>query len=555
MVGLPLAFDGFVFDLGVGNGLAGGQHFQRFTSPGALFKSLGLDGGGLDADVLDELALDLDGLGFLDLVLADLGADGHPLDGEAGLAGLVLDDVLAGHGLHGLGDHGNGAEGLVGEDLGDGVGGSGDDPGLGAMLELLLVPGLVLAGDALARFLNHVGVGRVAGLGHDALFGGLEVSGIFVVEVAAKAAGPGLEQLRGGNFDTFAVEEDKGVLVAEEDVVDVVDVPHDFHDDASLGVGDFLDLVVVDLDLFGAAFEVHLDHDFGGLTLHAQFNLTGEDLDNLFLGTLSQDGDGELVGAVLEEQVPAVVQLVVVGHVVEGGDVLGFDAARGGDLVAGVLLQQGVAHIVPHGHGENVPEGHGDADVFDAVLAASDFGDDLGFFAGPLDLSGELQSGLGGVARFFFPHLSEEDVLDDVSGLVEHTRTGDVLRELDGSLDFVDGSGLVAGEFANVGQLAALLFHLLATLEFGGPLDGFLLLLGLDHGAFQVDPFLLAVFETVLDFASQDEVQSFFNQLVGGPATSKSKKMEFSSNQGLYKMSTYRLLTRGTSALETNLTS
>jgi len=183
---LPLAFDGFVFDLGEGNGLAGGQHFQSFASPGALFKSLGLDGRRLDADVLDELALDLDGLGFLDLVLADLGADGHPLDGEAGLAVFVLDDVLAGHGLHGLGDHGNLAEGLVGEDLGDGVGGSGDDPGLGALLAFLLVPGLVLAGDALARFLNHVGVGRVAGFGHDAPFGGLEVSGVFVVEVAAR---------------------------------------------------------------------------------------------------------------------------------------------------------------------------------------------------------------------------------------------------------------------------------------------------------------------------------------------------------------------------------
>ena len=54
MIGKPLADHGLVLHVGVGDGLADGQHVQSFTSQSALFKGLGGDGRTGQADVLDQ---------------------------------------------------------------------------------------------------------------------------------------------------------------------------------------------------------------------------------------------------------------------------------------------------------------------------------------------------------------------------------------------------------------------------------------------------------------------------------------------------------------------
>ena len=96
--------------------------------------------------------MNLDRPGLFSLVLVDLGADLDLLDGDADLAGLVLslDQVLANDGLGALRGQ---------EDLGQALQRGGDHFLFNAFGLFLLVSGPVLAGDALARFLDHVGVG------------------------------------------------------------------------------------------------------------------------------------------------------------------------------------------------------------------------------------------------------------------------------------------------------------------------------------------------------------------------------------------------------------
>ena len=104
MVGLPLAFGRFIFDLREGNRLSEGRDFQSLSRPGTLFKLLSNLGIVVIADVLDTPHLDLDGFGFFRFELVDLGTDIDPLDGDAGLAVLLLDQVLTDHGLGQLKD-------------------------------------------------------------------------------------------------------------------------------------------------------------------------------------------------------------------------------------------------------------------------------------------------------------------------------------------------------------------------------------------------------------------------------------------------------------------
>lgn len=143
LVGLPLALDGFVFDLGEGVGLAIRGQFQSFTGTSALFKLLGEPGAGVVADVLDPPGLNLDGPGFLGFVLVDLGAHPQPLDGQAGLAGpgLLVDQVLEEHGLGDLG-------GLSSDNPGQFPKGSGNVFLPNTFRLLLLVPSLILSGDS-----------------------------------------------------------------------------------------------------------------------------------------------------------------------------------------------------------------------------------------------------------------------------------------------------------------------------------------------------------------------------------------------------------------------
>ena len=210
------------------------------------------------------------------------------------------------------------------------------------------LPGLVLAGDTLAGFLDHVGVGSKARPGHHALPGGLEVSSVLVVEVTAETASAGLEHLRGRDLNTLAIEENPEGFLGEVDQVDRVFVPLDLHDNLLARAflsNDLLDLSGTQSDFTGLAFNLKPELQTRGLGGHLEFGDTGQDLDFLLLtlDRLGQDSNGDLLSAVLEEQVVAVIQFVAVGLVIESPDVLGFNAARGRDLVPGHVLH----NVVP----------------------------------------------------------------------------------------------------------------------------------------------------------------------------------------------------------------
>lgn len=77
---------------------------------------------------------------------------------------------------------------------------------------------------------------------------------------------------------------------------------------------------------------------------HDNFGDSGKDFDFFIQSCegFGHNGDRDLFRAVPEEQVVAVVQLVGVGLVVEGGNTSGFNAASSGDLVGRNLFDRSV---------------------------------------------------------------------------------------------------------------------------------------------------------------------------------------------------------------------
>ena len=161
LVRLPAACGRLVLDLGIGNRLASEVHDQGFASLGTLFKLLGLAGRSIKTDKLDHLAPEALGPGLFRFALADLGASLELLDGNANLAVPLLNNVLA--------DQGSGQlRGPLSQLLNQTFQRSGDGGFPDALVQFAFVLGPHLAGDALARFLNHVRVCSKARLGHDA---------------------------------------------------------------------------------------------------------------------------------------------------------------------------------------------------------------------------------------------------------------------------------------------------------------------------------------------------------------------------------------------------
>merc|ERR1719334_1534354 len=122
---------------------------------------------------------------------------------------------------------------------------------------------------------------------HNAHTWGLEVSRAFTVHVTAKADSTGLQQLWGNNLNQDSVGQDSDALLWD-----------------NLGLSD-----------------------------------AGEDLDHLLLARdrLGGDGNWNVLGAVHEENVLAVVDLVGEGHVVEGADNRWLNTAGSWDMVASQL--------------------------------------------------------------------------------------------------------------------------------------------------------------------------------------------------------------------------
>ena len=86
----------------------------------------------------------------------------------------------------------------------------------------------------------------------------------------------------------------------------------------------------------------------------------------------------------------AVVQLVGVGLVVEGGNTSGFNAASSGDLVGRNLLDRSVHEGVMQRNGQDSVEDVRQTNVPDFVFASVVFNNQLSFTTNTADLNDEM---------------------------------------------------------------------------------------------------------------------------------------------------------------------
>ena len=114
--------------------------------------------------------------------------------------------------------------------------------------------------------------------------------------------------------------------------------------------------------------------------------------------------------------------------------------------------------------------------------------------------------------------MGDKEGPEDLTDPVEDGVTGNRPGEGQFSLHLIDGSGLVTGEFAHVGQTLAKLFFSRAPHVLGGPPDGLLLGLSLGHLAFEPDDLLFSLLVTVFNLTVHDEPQDFGKNLFLGPS-------------------------------------
>jgi hypothetical protein len=210
---LLLAKDGFVFGGGEVNGEPVEFRLEVVAPLGPALKVESLLGRQVQASELDVPLLDLSRLASLEVVfglvlvlqLALDGANLHPLPADADLVELSLDKVDGDSGV------GKGVETAV-----DVHQTGGDLLPLDALLGLTVELFAVLGGNARALLafgagtllVEHIGIGEVLVLLHEALARSLEVGGVFAVKVAAEAAAASVNELRSDDFSSEAVGDD-----------------------------------------------------------------------------------------------------------------------------------------------------------------------------------------------------------------------------------------------------------------------------------------------------------------------------------------------------------
>merc|ERR1719402_938507 len=183
--------------------------------------------------------------------------------------------------------------------------------------------------------LDHVAQSSKLGLGHDAFSGGLQVGSLFIVHVAAQAACQVPQSpLEGLDLHSLVVSPDSHAVLQREDLEDAVLVENHpvalvLEEGGPAGhLGHGLHDLSIDLEGSSGAAPAAPDQ------LKLVLVVVDDGLDNVLGGGLLQsDHDLGVGGAVPEGHMLAVVEGVVVHHLVEGPHLVVLDGAGGGKAV------------------------------------------------------------------------------------------------------------------------------------------------------------------------------------------------------------------------------
>merc|ERR1719219_2016431 len=201
--------------------------------------------------------------------------------------------------------------------------GSGNNFFLNTFGFFLLVFGQILAGDALARFLNHVRVGSKTRTGHDAPLRCLEVSSCLSIEVTTEPTRSSSQQRICKDLDMFTTKYNHDMLLDSMDCIVIVFKPLDMQNFQTI-MTDNLHVTRQDLNNLLLAIQVQLNLHVGSRNRsHENLSNTSKNLN--FLGDSlkipSHDSNRDLFSAISEEKVEAVVQFIVVHLAIKGVDV------------------------------------------------------------------------------------------------------------------------------------------------------------------------------------------------------------------------------------------
>ena len=517
---------------------------QWLARQSTLLQRLGKGGWPWDADELNSLWLDGQWLGQ---VAARDGWDlGFPLGGggrgkatSGGLDGADLDHLLGDAGLgelllNNVGTDGwlvQGADPLVqSQDWGW------DDVLVGADAGLLFELWLESRWNSRAAWeggggsflVQKVRDSRKLWL-HDAHAWGLQVSGGLTVVNTAKADRARLQDLWGGDLNPGTVSEDSQELGWDVDHVDVVGVALQLNNDPSAGSPLDDSLALSELD----GFAVDLDNHGAGFWDDFDFGDSGQDLDNLLLlgDSPGQNSDWDLLRSVEQENVLAVIDLVLVGLVVESVDELWLDAASGWDLVGGNLLGEKRWNPVQNGEWQDVFGVTQQTEVLDLQSLSwsgdLDLSDLRGTISNSLDQQSSLLSRWGDLRGGNLRNLANKGRLQKVANKSDDWGLGNRPWDLDRDENLVQRGSLTTDDRANGRKLAAhaLLGH--ALLVLWGLLDGLLLLLSLDQSGIKLDLLLLAGLLAKNKPALVLEVQRLLDELLKAPPVHQLWQLKF----------------------------
>lgn len=425
--------------------------------------------------------------------------DGDDLLGEADLitVGSVFDEVLH--------EDASGSTLDLDDSLGEVLKGSLDSALLDAGSDFLLKFRLVLSGDSLARFRDHIGVGSDAGLLEDAHLGSLEVSESFTVKITTNTTGTSADELGSNNFNVFTIKSNFKHVLKVTDNNDTIEEGLDFNNrhagDRRPEDNEFS--LSQDLEL---SIDKDTGHDRTGLGLEFNDVQTNNNLDLLLgAGTTGSDSNGEGTRAILDQEMFTVIKSVRVGLIVEGGDIFTLNAATGWALLIGGPLQKTVEDAITKGQGEDILEDQGETDVFNFPFHTGTLNLQMGFFTLTAEQSFNDKFVLfqRGNSKWFittFLQLEDEIRLDNIFDVSGNGTVSDGGGNLDLQDQLVDGCSLVADLLTDGRKLSALSLFLDATLIFKGLADGLLLAFSLGEDSFSNNLLLLGLgLESIVD--------------------------------------------------------
>merc|ERR1711962_1986034 len=352
---------------------------------------------------------------------------------------------------------------------------------LDACGHFLLVPGSILAWDALARILNHVRVGSKTRARHDAPLRSLEVSCCFSIKVSTKTTRSRSQQIVSKDLSMFSIKGHEKTLLDSIDFIGII-LSHlnfkNFHtimtDDFYFSRLDFDDLLLS----IHVQVNLHVVCGHGG---HENFSNTSKNL-NFLGGTIkisSHNSNWNFSRTIFKQKMEAVVQFIIHHLGIKSADMSRSNmTSRRGNSVESIESNK------PEGSsqrdGQNALKKGRETNISDFISSSIEINDQLSLIPNTADLCDYSHFISRDVIAGSFNQVTNDQSFQHIHNVGNNKfnflESAEVSRDTQLSANLIYKSSLMTNQFTNISKRTSKLFFFSTTQKFWRIADRFNLL-------------------------------------------------------------------------------